>query len=64
MGALDDWVQLDEAVRIAGRNEKTVYRWARYGKVRTLRPGDTTWYNIADLRTASRNTPGRPRKEM
>ena len=64
MGALDDWVQLDEAMTIAGRSDKTVYRWARHGKVRTLRPGDVIWYNVKDLRTAGKNTPGRPRKEM
>ncbi len=64
MAALDDWVQLDEAVKIAGRSEKTIYRWARHGKVRTLRTFEVTWYNIKDLRTASRNTPGRPRKNM
>lgn len=64
MAALDDWVQLDEAVTIAGRSEKTIYRWARQGKVRTLRPGDVLWFNLADLRKAKRHLPGRPRKEM
>lgn len=64
MGALDDWVQLDEAVKLTARSEKTIYRWARHGKVRTLRPGDVLWFNLTDLRTAKRNTPGRPRKEM
>lgn len=62
MGALDDWVQLEVAVRITGRSIHTVYRWARTGKVRTLRPADTIWYNVEDLRTSSRATPGRPRK--
>lgn len=62
MGALDEWVQLDEAATITGRSVHTVYRWARKGIVRTLRPGDVIWYNIADLRKATKNTPGRPRK--
>lgn len=61
---LDDWVQLDEAVTITGRSIYTVYRWARAGKVRTLRPRDVIWYNVADLRKATANTPGRPRKKM
>lgn len=64
MGALDDWVQLDEAMRISGRSKQTIYRWAQKGTIRTVRPGDVIWYNVRDIRTAKRNTPGRPRKEM
>lgn len=64
MGALDEWVQLDDAMTITGRSEKTIYRWARHGKVRTVRPGNALWFNIDDLRTAKRRMPGRPRKEM
>ena len=62
MAALDDWVQLDEAVKIAGRSVHTIYRWARDGVVRTVRPGDVFWYNVRDLRNASKKSPGRPRK--
>jgi predicted site-specific integrase-resolvase len=64
LGALDDWAQLDDAVTITGRSEKTIYRWARHGKVRTLRPGDVLWFNISDLRKQKKNMPGRPRKTM
>src|SRR5690606_39543529 len=63
LAALDEWAQLEDAVRISGRSEKTIYRWARHGKVRTVRPGDVLWFNIADLRLAKRHMPGRPRKE-
>src|SRR5690606_40734158 len=62
LGALDDWVQLDEAARITGRSVHSVYRWARDGVVGTGRPGDGTWYNVRDLRNAATKTRGRPRK--
>lgn len=61
MGVLDEWTQLDEAMKITGRSKFTIYRWVRQGIVRAVRPADVLWFNIADLRTAKRNTPGRPR---
>ena len=62
LGALDDWVQLDEAMRITGRAARSIYRWAQQGVVRTVRPGDAIWYNVRDLRHATQKKAGRPRK--
>ena len=61
MGVLDDWVQLDDAMRITGKSKPTVYRWVAEDKVRTVKPGLVTWFNLSDLRAAKKSTRrGRP----
>ena len=60
----DDWVQLDEAMRITGRAKPTLYRWIKEGKVKAIQPAKALWLNVHDLRQARRDTRrGRPPKD-
>lgn len=62
MSALEDWVRLDEALRVAGRSKPTIYRWVDRGLVRSLTTGRTRWFNLSDLRVARGIRRGRPEK--
>lgn len=58
MGVLDDWMSLDDAVKLSRRSRRTLYRWAERGIVRTVRPADVIYFNVPDLRKAMSNTRG------
>lgn len=54
----NDWLTIDDAEQAVGRSRKTIYRWVRDGKVRTIRPWRVRYFNRADLITVERDTRG------
>ena len=54
-----DWISIDEAEELVGRARRTIYRWVRDGKVRTMRPRVHRYFNRADLIATERDTLGR-----
>lgn len=53
-----DWIRIADAEELVGRSRRTIYRWVRDGRVRTLRPRRYKYFNQADLIAAEAETRG------
>jgi hypothetical protein len=52
---------MKQALERIPRTERTIYRWVRDGRVRTMQPLRVVWLNLTDLLKAeSEARPGRP----
>jgi len=60
----DDWATVDTAAMKLGKNRATIYRYLTDAgpKIRTMRPGATTFVHLPTLRAfEATRRPGRPR---
>lgn len=53
---VEDWIQVHKAPERVGRSKRTVYRWIKDGRVRTIRPLRVLWLNLEDLLRVERET--------
>ena len=54
----NDWLQLADAEELVGRARRTIYRWVRENRVRTIRPYRHRYFNRQDLIDTERDTRG------